>query len=302
MLSITDPAKGTLSTTVTISYNDVVIATKSVTFTGEVASIRVTPTAIGKTSSVNNSTATVSFYDAAGNVIYPGGSSWPTSGLITDSSNPTNIVSALSLTTVPASGVIGTVGWTCGATAGSSQVDLEYVNPDATIIKSNVFTASCAGNAYTYSAAFDKSSYTPGEIATLTVTFKDFLGNLSNDNSNTIAQTGYVPVISSGGLTAVAATASTDVSSFGTKQYKLIVGNNTGTFTSSIDFPYVDSVNASQKATTATLVVATSDTSLNDVLKGIVTLIGAINSQVTSLQKAVTSKTSVKKKIAKKKK
>ena len=302
VLSITDPSKGPLSTTVTISYNGVVIATKSVTFTGEVASIRVAPTAIGKTSSVNNSTATISFYDAAENVIYPGGSSWPTSGLSTDSSNPTNIVSALSLTTVPANGVIGTIGWTCGATAGSSQVDLEYVNPDATIIKSNVFTASCAGNAYTYSAAFDKVSYTPGQIATLTVTFKDALGNLSNDNANTIAQTGYVPVISNGGLTAVAATASTDVSSFGIKQYKLIVGNTTGTFTSSIDFPYVDSINSFQKATTATLTITSTDTSLNDVLKGIVALIASINKQVTALQKSVTSKASVKKKIAIKKK
>jgi hypothetical protein len=302
VVSVSNPTKGPILTTVTITYNGIVIATKTVSFTGEVASIRVTPTTIGKTNSANTSTATIVFADAAGNVIYPNGTSWPTSGLIADSSNPTGVVSGLSLSTTPANGTTGTIGWTCGSTAGTSNVALSYVNLDATIVKSNVFAASCAGNAYTYSAAFDNSTYAPGQIATLAVTFKDSLGNVANDSANTIAQTGFVPVISGAGLTAVAAPTSTDVSAFGIKKYTFIVGNNSGTFTSSIDFPYVDSVNSLQKATTATLVVATSDTSLNDVLKGIVTLIGAINSQVTALQKAVTSKTSVKKKTAKKKK
>jgi hypothetical protein len=290
VVSISNPTKGPLLTTVTITYNGTVIATKSVSFTGEVASIRVTPTTIGKTSTANTATATIVFADAAGNVIYPNSTSWPTSGLIADSANPTEIVSGLSLTTTPANGTVGTIGWTCGSTAGTSNVDLTYVNLDATVIKSNVFAASCAGNAYTYSAGFDKNTYAPGEIATLSVTFKDSLGNVANDSANTIAQTGFVPVISGAGLTAVAAPTSTDVSAFGVKKYTFIVGNNAGTFTSSIDFPYVDSVNSLQKATTATLVIATSDTSLNDVLKGIVALIASINKQIAALQKLVTAK------------
>jgi hypothetical protein len=177
---------------------------------------------------------------------------------------------------------------------------LSYVNLDATIVKSNIFAASCAGNAYTYTASFDKSTYAPGDIATLSVTFKDSLGNLANDSANTIAQTNYVPSVSTGGVTVISGPTSTDVSTFGVKKFTYAVGNIAGRYTTSVDFPYVDSVNSSQKATTATLVVATSDTSLNDVLKGIVTLIGAINNQVTSLQKAVTSKAPVKKAAAKK--
>jgi len=302
MVSVSNPTKGPLLTTITITYNGIVLATKSVSFTGEVASIRVTPTSIGKLNAVDTATATIVFADAAGNVIYPNSTSWPTSGLIADSANATNILNALSLSTTPANGTTGTIGWTCGATAGTSNVDLSYVNLDATIVKSNVFAASCAGNAYTYTASFDKATYAPGDIATLSITFKDSLGNLANDSANTIAQTNYVPSVSTGGVTVISGPTSTDVSSFGVKKYTYSVGNTAGRYTTSVDFPYVDSVNASQKATTATLVVATSDTSLNDVLKGIVTLIGAINSQVTSLQKAVTSKTSVKKKIAKKKK
>jgi len=302
VVSVSNPTKGSLLTTVTITYNGIVISTKSINFTGEVASIQVTPTIIGKTSTANTATATIVFADSAGNVIYPNSTSWPTNGLIANSANPTGIVSGLSLTTTPANGTVGTIGWACGSIAGTSNVNLTYVNLDATVIKSNIFAASCAGNAYTYSAAFDKNTYAPGQIATLFVTFKDSLGNVANDSANTIAQTGFVPVVSGAGLTAVAAPTSTDVSAFGVKKYTFIVGNNAGTFTSSIDFPYVDSVNSLQKATTATLVIATSDTSLNDVLKGIVTLIGAVNNQFTALQKSVTSKASVKKKIAKKKK
>ena len=290
VISVSNPTKGPLLTTVTITYNGIVIATKSVNFTGEVASIQVTPTAIGKTSAVDTATATIVFADAAGNVIYPNATSWPTSGLIADSANPTGIVSALSLSTTPASGTTGTIGWTCGATAGTSNVAFSYVNLDATIVKSNVFAASCAGNAYTYTASFDKSTYAPGDIATLSITFKDSLGNLANDSANTIAQTNYVPSVSTGGVTVISGPTSTDVSTFGVKKFAYAVGNIAGRYTTSVDFPYVDSVNSSQKATTATLVVATSDTSLNDVLKGIVALIASINKQIQALQKLVTAK------------
>ena len=302
VVSVSNPTKGPLLTTITITYNGIVLATKSVSFTGQVASIRVTPTSIGKLSSVDTATATIVFADSAGNVIYPNSTSWPTSGLIADSANPTGIVSALSLSTTPASGTTGTIGWTCGSTAGSSNVAFSYVNLDATIVKSNIFAASCAGNAYTYTASFDKATYAPGDIATLSITFKDSLGNLANDSANTIAQTNYVPSVSTGGVTVISGPTSTDVSSFGVKKYTYSVGNTAGRYTTSVDFPYVDSLNASQKATTATLTIATSDTSLNDVLKGIVTLIGAINKQVTALQKSVTSKTSNSKKIISKKK
>jgi hypothetical protein len=302
VISVSNPTKGPLTTSVTVTYNGLVIATKSVTFIGNVASIKVTPTSIGKLSAVDTATATIVFADSAGNVIYPNSTSWPTTGLIADSANPTGIVSALSLSTTPASGTTGTIGWTCGSTAGSSNVAFSYVNLDATIVKSNIFAASCAGNAYTYTASFDKATYAPGDIATLSITFKDSLGNLANDSANTIAQTNYVPSVSTGGVTVISGPTSTDVSSFGVKKYTYSVGNTAGRYTTSVDFPYVDSVNASQKATTATLTIATSDTSLNDVLKGIVTLIGAINKQVTALQKSVTSKTSTSKKIISKKK
>jgi hypothetical protein len=302
VISVSNPTKGPLTTSVTVTYNGLVIATKSVTFIGNVASIKVTPTSIGKLSAVDTATATIVFADSAGNVIYPNSTSWPTTGLIADSANPTGIVSALSLSTTPASGTTGTIGWTCGSTAGSSNVAFSYVNLDATIVKSNIFAASCAGNAYTYTASFDKATYAPGDIATLSITFKDSLGNLANDSANTIAQTNYVPSVSTGGVTVISGPTSTDVSSFGVKKYTYSVGNTAGRYTTSVDFPYVDSLNASQKATTATLTIATSDTSLNDVLKGIVTLIGAINKQVTALQKSVTSKTSNSKKIISKKK
>ena len=299
MIAVSNPTKAPLTTTVTVTYNGTVVATKSVTFVGEVASVKVVPTATGKLSSVDTAVATIAFADAAGNAIYPNSTSWPIGNLSADSANPTNVLNTIAISTTPASGTTGTIGWTCGATAGSSNVDLTYVNLDATIIKSNVFAASCAGNAYTYTASFDKAKYAPGDIATLTVTFKDSLGNLANDASNTIAQTNYVPTIAASNLTAVTAPSASDVSTFGVKKYTFTVGNTAGSYASSIDFPYVDSVNSSQKAITTQYAIASTDASLNDVLGGIVSLIAAINKQITGLQKSVIKTTSTKAKAKK---
>jgi trimeric autotransporter adhesin len=284
VVSVSNPTKNALTTTVTITYNNIVIGIKSVTFVGKVASIKVTPLSIGKLNTVDTSTASIAFADSAGNTIYPNSTSWPTSGLIADSSNPTGIVSALSLSTTPAVGTAGAIGWTCGATAGSSNVALTYVNLDGTVIKSNTFAASCAGDAYTYTAALDKTTYGPGDIATLSVTFKDSKGNLANDSANTIAQTGYVPTIVGSNLTAVSAPTASDVTTFGVAQYKFIVGNNAGRYTASVNFPYVG------LAETVTYSIVTSETSLNDVLKGIVALIASINKQIAALQKLVIAK------------
>ena len=132
--------------------------------------------------------------------------------------------------------------------------------------------------------------YAPGDIATLTVTFKDSLGNLANDSANTIAQTNFVPVIAASNLTAVTSPSASDATAFGVKKYTFTVGNTSGNYASSIDFPYVDNVNSSQKAITAQYAISSSDASLNDVLKGIVSLIASINKQIAALAKLVTKK------------
>ena len=82
--------------------------------------------------------------------------------------------------------------------------------------------ASCGGAPYSYSASFDKTSYAPGEIATLSVTFKDKGGSLASDESAiaTHVSAGVSDAsISAPGLTMVGAPTSVDRTTNGVKKY-----------------------------------------------------------------------------------
>ena len=167
---------------------------------------------------------------------------------------------------------------------------MKYVNQDGSVITSNALPVTCSGGAYTYTAKYDKSTYNLGDIATLTVTFKDSKGNLANDIDTPTVK---VAAITTSGLgSAVTAPAVGDLPVNGVITYKFPVGNSamaTGTFANSVDFPTVDAASA-QTAQTVTLTIASSGTSLNDVLKGIVSLIASINKQIAALAKLVTKK------------
>jgi len=171
------------------------------------------------------------------------------------------------------------------------------INGTNTVINSNTLSVTCSGKPTNYTAAYDKSSYKPGDIATLTITFKDSKGNLANDND--------LPALTTYGTVATAGTASTisgpsstnhysDVLSNGTLTYKYAVGTSDGAFTNPVKFADVDA-NAAAAGVTAstvapTLNISSGATSLNDVLKGIVSLIASINKQIAALAKLVTKK------------
>jgi hypothetical protein len=297
ILTVKAPSSAPVTTTVTISYNGTVLGTKAFTFTGSVNKIVLNGAANGKTSNSTSNTASITFYDAGGNTVYLTGTNTPVANFVADSASYGGIVTATSLSTAPSnSSTPGLITFTCGPNAGTTNLDVKYTNNDGTVIISNALPVTCSGAAVSYSAAYDKSSYNLGDIATLVITFKDSKGNLAND-VDAVATT-VASVTSSGlGATAVTGPVAGDLPTNGVIKYKYTVGNTasaTGTFTNSIDFSTVDTraTNAglSQAAVTASFTVNSSGTSLNDVLKGIVSLIASINKQIAALAKLVSKK------------
>jgi hypothetical protein len=143
----------------------------------------------------------------------------------------------------------------------------------------------------------DKASYAPGDLATVTVTFKDKNGSLAADDTQTVTATAETaPTILGAFLTPVGGTtanttagATTDVPGSGTITYKFVVGAGNGTYQLQVDYPHLDTYGTGSLQTLA-YKIADSSTSLNDVLKGIVSLIASINKQIAALAKLVSKK------------
>jgi len=302
---VINPAATPLSTVITVSYNGVVVGTKSFTFTGDIAKVTLSAPStgvIGGTAS-STGTATIAFADSAGNAIYPtvGGTAYPATSLITDGTTTNAYVTGGSVaysSQWPTSTTGGVWTFTCGTAAGSASLVTKFTNLDGTVATSNALAVNCAGTAYTYTAALDKATYAPGDIATLKVTFKDSKGFVAADTS-AVASSTYVPSISGGYLTGTSGSSTTagtatDALTNGVATYKFVVGAPT------ID-PYngqlivsFGAVNANGVAGTQTvgykITTGSGATSLNDVLKGIVSLIASINKQIAALAKLVTKK------------
>jgi len=163
---------------------------------------------------------------------------------------------------------------------------------------------TCSGSPDNYTAKLDKTTYKPGDIATLTVTFKDSTGALAADvytltgtavtaDSSAIAgsTTALTPNILGSNLTGTSGSSSTagtttDVTTDGVATYKFIVGSTAGSYQLLVDFPKVDA-NGHGATQTVPYSIADGSTSLNDVLKGIVSLIASINKQIAALAKLV---------------
>jgi len=284
------------STTVTISYNGAVIATKSFTFQGEVASLVVTPRRIANLGTTSTDAFRVTYADSAGNALVGLGTS------------ATSVVSTTTTTAVLGA-LIGTQGTSTDAAKGSitcasgtsaylgggtANLQLQHINSGSgTIVKSNVFAASCQGNAYSYTAGFDKTTYTPGSVATLTITFKDRDGDLAN-GYDTWAASNVVTITGGPSATAVAIPVVGDKADSGTglqgiKTYQFIVGSTEGDFQAVVSVADVNTRNSSQANQTVAYSVksATSGVTNAEVLKSIVALIASINKQIQALQKLI---------------
>ena len=278
-----------VSTTITVSFNGTVLATKNVTFTGRAASISVTGADIALSGGARTGTYDFVVKDSAGNQL---AGVTPTA----DTTKYTSQVTAVSVGGASSATAVATGGWTCASTSGSSVVRIKHVLSDLSEIYSNEFIAACGLGVSKYTASLDKNSYVPGEIATLTISATDINGAKVADTSTV----GSGVAISGGGLTAIAAPTSADTFAQGAKTYKFTVGNVNGAYNMIVDLPaYV----ATDAAKTVSYKIADGAISNAEVLNGIVALIASITKQIEQLQLMVAPKktiTCVKGKLTKK--
>ena len=297
-------AGAAITTTVTIAYNGTTVCTKTVSIAGTVAALTIANVAVQDLSaSAGNAfwfageTRAGTFYvvatDTVGTRIATPASLGTFSAdgatLGTTVTAVTFDSASLATSTSSTSVTSATVGrHTCAATAGTQKgVVIKFTLADGTVIKSAPTDLSCADDAASMTASFDKAKYISGEVATLTVSFKDSKGNAANNVVAPGASTIAVP-----GMTLVSTTGASDavLKAGGKFTYTYTVGQTAGTFAAVVDFT-ASSATTAQYSTVQTPSYSIStggDTTSNaDVLKSIVALIASINKQIQALQKLI---------------
>jgi len=287
MLTVSAPTFAPLTTVVTVAYNGVTIGTKTFSFTGPIAKVTLgAPALIALTS--HSATAsvkggTLAYADSAGNTIYTDATYYPHGGLSLDASST---ASAAIASVDPISGTTGRYDWSCGGVDATYAVLLDYTNTDGTKAVSNSVNVSCAKTATSFTIAWDKSTYTPGSIATLTVKLLDSKGNPAADDNAFAAGTDATNVTVGGG-NLVSSNSTSTTSALGLITFSAVAGAVDGQYQAIVKYPVVQT---SPSSVTAPWTVASGAASMTDVLKGIVSLIASINKQIAALAKLVTKK------------
>ena len=274
--------------TVTVTYNGVVIATKSGTITGAPAKLTLTAKKVGK----NNGSATSEALeyqatDLAGNIVVVAFAT-----ITFGSSSNTAIISGAAGEVVNSTTAAGKATVTCvSAATGTANVAVQTLVGGVPLL-SNTVPVTCGGAAATYTASWDKATYAQGDIAKLTIAFKDAKGVAANSIdavSNSSAGSSSDIVITANQMSAVttnAASTKTDVN--GNVVYTFTVGTSTGVvagkYQALVSFP------TQALGTTQTVgyeILGSGGVSNADVLKSIVALIASINKQIQALQKLI---------------
>jgi hypothetical protein len=277
-----------LNTVVTVSYNGVTVYSKSILFTGDVASLTVSGVdvqAVGGNTLKN--VYDVVAKDAAGNLLIV--------EVAGDAATYTSQVTSITggFTTKTGTGKLdatndntddSTIGsWTCAASSGKSAVRLKATANSGATVYSNTFDALCGNAAYTYTASLDKASYVPGDIATLTITAKDASGFAPFKNETVDAAAG-VPSIAGSQLTAVNTPIAADVfNASGVKTYTFTVGSTSGKYNMAVNLGYT----GNSAVAVSYSVASSGEVSNAQVLQSIVALIASINKQIQALQKLI---------------
>ena len=296
-----------ITTTVTISWNGTAVCTKTVSIAGTVSALTVPAANIAVQDLGASAGNAFWFADATGRagtfyVVATDsvGNRVPTPSTLgtfsADGATLGTTVTAvtfdeasLATTSSSSSALSASVGrHSCAATAGTQKgVKIKFTLANGTVVTSAPFDLGCADDPATVSAGFDKAKYTSGDVATLTVSFKDTKGNASNSITSLGASTIVVP-----GMTLVSTTGAADaVAKAGGKvTYTYTVGQTAGKYAAVVDFTGATSTFA-QYATVQnpSYEISTGgDTTSNaDVLKSIVALIASINKQIQALQKLI---------------
>jgi len=295
---VKQPVANTAGTsTVTISLQGTVLATKTINWTGQVATLAVDEANSCALFSTNQADSTANVgagcvvyvaKDAAGNVVNL--SSQPSVAAATGAlvGSTTSTTTAASYAAVQDSSV--GYGYTMliipnNELSGAGSYQLKLTNASNVTIKSQVVNVKVSrGGVNSFSVSFDKATYNPGDIATVTITAKDAYGNLIADG--TALGTGTTVDLNSGGFSVVG-TACSATSTFlnGVKTCKFAVLNDVGSYAYSIDIPTA----TPQSASVGSLPIVAKTTSVSnaEVLAAIVKLIASINKQIRALQKSL---------------
>ena len=292
-----------VSGNVTISYNGVVVCTKSFKITGEVAKVVASDPIVARTGASNADAFRVRFYDSADNQLWIDNAtsaarvavvSTTLNTIITNATVPTGSVAA---TNSAAKGtVVCNVAVTAGSGLGTGTADLQlqYTNTSGNVVKSNVWKQACAGDAYTYTASHNKATYTWGELATLSISFKDSTGAAINAYQEVSASSFNIGI--SGGPAANPITAPGDsdeagsrgVDAAGVKTYSFITDTTVRDAATIVNVTIAGLASTQGKVTVPYSVKSSStDVSNNEILKSIVALIASINKQIQALQKLI---------------
>jgi len=276
------------SCVVTVNYDGTALITKTVAMQGDVASIKIDK--VDSSANVKKSTAaTDAFcymtYDSAGNLVTPtyGNLSASGTGALAGFSKAdgTSYAAASMITNG-----VACITPTPAALYGAGTWTLSYSRAsDGAVVTSDAGAAIVANSGTdSFKAAWDKSSYGLGDIATLTISPLDSKGQPVADGT---ALTGLA--ISVGGATQLGtAYAATDKTTGGVKKYKYAIGSNEGQFAWSVG---LTSTSAQADLTgTYTAAATTSSVSNTEILAAIVKLIASINKQIAALQKALMKK------------
>jgi hypothetical protein len=278
--------------TVTITYNGVVIATKSGKITGKAKTLTVAALKVGS-NSVSGANATSLAYqvtDAAGNnviVAY--------TDIVYSSSTNAAMVSVAAGESSNTTSDVGTATFTCAQSAslyGTADIVLQTTLSDGTVVKSNAVKVTCGGAGAAYTASFNKAVYVQGDVATLTIQFKDAKGGVANSITAVAATDQVITVNQMERVTAHAATAKPDKN--GQLVYTFSVGTSSGVvggkYNAVVSFPTANTAGAAigtANVSVAYEVNAGASVSNADVLKSIVALIASINKQIQALQKLI---------------
>jgi hypothetical protein len=291
-ITVTQPVLNTAGTsTVTITLDGAVIATKTLNWSGDIASIALD--AANSNGSFKNgadadfaggSQAVVYVAkDAAGNAVTLATAPTITgqTGSLVGASLLTTTTTNSTLQTSAAGYGTATMNVPTSALNGVGTYKLRVVNALGANVDSAVITASVSAGLNSFAVSWDKATYAPGDLATVSISGKDVYGTVIADGT---PLTGYEGAVASG-LTAVGtACAATRTFSSGVIKCVYAAGNTDGSYSYSFD---VTTATAQSPSVGAIKVAGAAGVSNADVLKSIVALIASINKQIQALQKLI---------------
>ena len=293
-ITVTQPVANTAgTTTVTITLDGAVIATKTLNWSGDIASIALD--AANSNGSFKNgadadfaggSQAVVYIVkDAAGNAVTLASTNKPTltgqTGSLVGASLLTTTTTNSTLQTSTAGYGTATMNVPTSALNGAGTYKLRVVNASGANVDSAVITASVSGGLNSFAVSWDKAVYAPGDLATMSISGKDIYGTTIADGT---PLTGYEGAVASGLTPVGTACAATRTFSGGVVKCVYAAGNDDGAYSYSFD---VGTITSQSPSVGAVKVAGAAGVSNAEVLKSIVALIASINKQIQALQKLI---------------